>query len=140
MTELEQDRHRRATVSRFFAALQAGDYAGLQEILTADAVTRWPQTGERMTSALSCVRVYENYPGGPPTYVVQRVSGGGDVWVAELLADYGAERWYTVSLIEFDGLRIARMTDYFGPSLPAPAWRAAWVELDETAATPVEAS
>ena len=53
MTELEQDRHRRATVSRFFTALQAGDYAALQEILTADAVTRWPQTGERMTSALS---------------------------------------------------------------------------------------
>jgi len=139
MTELEQDRHRRATVSRFFTALQAGDYAALQEILTADAVTRWPQTGERMTSALSCVRVYENYPGGPPTYVVQRVSGGGDVWVAELLADYGAERWYTVSLIEFDGLRIARMTDYFGPSFPAPAWRAAWVELDGATTVPVEA-
>ena len=139
MTGLQQDQHHRETVGRFFAALQTGDSAALQDILVPEAVTRWPQTGERMTSAMSCIRVYENYPGGPPSYTIQRVSGSGDVWVAELIADYGAERWYTVSLIEFDGARIARMTDYFGPSLPAPAWRAAWVELDE-AAVPAEAS
>lgn len=53
------------------------------------------------------------------------------MWVAELAADYGDERWYTVSIIEFDGSRIARMTDYFGSSLPAPEWRQAFVELEE---------
>ena len=30
--------------------------------------------------------------------------------------------------VEFDGARIARMTDYFGPSLPAPEWRQSLVE------------
>jgi hypothetical protein len=130
MTGLELDRQRRETVNRFFGAIQAGDYAVLQDVLTPDAITLWPQSGERMTSAMSCVRVYENYPGGPPSCGVQRISGGGDVWVAELKSDYGEERWYTVSVIEFDGARIARMTDYFGPSFPAPAWRAGWVELD----------
>jgi hypothetical protein len=130
MTDPELDPRRRATVSRFFAAIQAGDYAVLQEVLIPDAITRWPQSGERMTNAMSCIRVYENYPGGPPSYRVQRISGGGDVWVAELVADYGDGRWYTVSVIEFDGPRIARMTDYFGPSFPAPEWRAAWVERD----------
>ena len=44
---------------------------------------------------------------------------------------YGEEPWYGVSIVEFDGPRIARMTDYFGPAFPAPAWRAQWVELRE---------
>ena len=84
-----------------------------------------------MTGAMSCLRVYENYPGEPPAYAVHRISGEGDAWVAELVADYSDGRWYTVSVIEFEGAQIARMTDYFGPSLPAPEWRAAWVERDE---------
>lgn len=139
MTGPELDHQRRETVSRFFAAIQAGDYPVLQEVLTPNAITRWPQSGERMTSALSCVRVYQNYPGGPPKYRVERVSGGGDVWVAELVADYGEERWYTVSVIEFDGAQIARMTDYFGASLPAPEWREAWVEREESITLPIQA-
>ena len=79
---------------------------------------------------MSCVQVYRNYPGGPPRQQVSRVSGDGDVWVAELVADYGSERWHTVSVIEFDGPRIARMTDYFAPSFPAPDWRRPWVERE----------
>ncbi len=130
MTDLELDPQRHQTISRFFAAIQAGDYAVLQEVLTSDAITRWPQSGERMTSAMSCIRVYENYPGGPPSYAVERISGGGEVWVAVLESDYSDGRWYTISIIEFDGARIARMTDYFGPSFPAPEWRAALVERD----------
>lgn len=125
---------RRETISRFFAAIQAGDYPTLLEVLTPDAITRWPQSGERITGAMACVRVYENYPGGPPLYRVERIAGGGDVWVAELVGDYGDERWYTVSVVEFEGPRIARMTDYFGPSFPAPAWRQGLVER-EIAAT-----
>jgi hypothetical protein len=46
-------------------------------------------------------------------------------------ADYGDERWYIVSVIEFDGPRIARMTDYFGPKFPAPEWRREWVQLED---------
>ena len=131
MTDPTIDSQRRETIGRFFTAIESGDYSVLQEVLTADAITRWPQSGERMTGAMSCVRVYENYPGEPPAYAVQRISGEGDMWVAELVADYSDGRWYTVSVIEFDGVQIARMTDYFGPSFPAPEWRAAWVERDD---------
>ena len=62
---------------------------------------------------------------------MERISGGGDTWVAELAAEYGDERWHTVSIIEFDGPRISRMTDYFGPTYPAPEWRHALVELED---------
>ena len=126
-------------IERFFEAIQAGHYAVLQALLTPDAVTRWPQSGERITSAVACVRVYENYPGGPPTYRVQRVSGEGDTWVAETVGDYGDERWHMVSIFEFDGPRIARMTDYFAPSFPAPSWRQAWVERDDAPADAADA-
>ena len=58
------DPQRVETISRFFAAIQAGDYPVLMEVLTPDAITRWPQSGELITGAMACVRVYENYPGG----------------------------------------------------------------------------
>lgn len=136
MTERSDTSQQRAeTIERFFAAIQAGDYAVLLELLQPDAITRWPQSGERITGAMACVNVYQNYPGGPPDYRVQRITGQGDSWVAELTGDYGDERWYVVSLIEFDGPRIARMTDYFGPSFPAPAWREPWVEHEAPSAT-----
>ena len=130
MTDLELDDQRRETIRRFFSAIQAGDGQVLQEVLRPDALTRWPQSGERMTDAMSCIRVYENYPGGPPSFSISRISGSGQVWVAELVSTYGDERWYTVSVIEFEGVQIAGMTDYFGPSLPAPEWRSAFVELE----------
>jgi hypothetical protein len=131
MPDPQQDPQRRETIARFFTAIQDGEYSILREVLTPDAVTRWPQSGERMTGALSCIRVYENYPGGPPRYRVRRITGIGDVWVAELASDYGGETWHVISLIEFEGPRIARMTDYFGPSLPAPEWRQEWVERED---------
>ena len=119
------------TITRFFDAIAAGDSATLLAILTPDAVTHWPQSGERMTGAMSCVRVYENYPGGPPSFRIGRISGAGDTWVAEMVLMYGEQRWYGVSIVEFDGPRIAAMTDYFGTAFPPPAWREQWVERDD---------
>jgi hypothetical protein len=129
--ETELAARRAQTIARFFAALQAGDYPVLQEVLTPDAITRWPQSRERITGAMACARVYENYPGGPPTYHVQRISGEGAIWVAELVAEYGDDRWHAVSVIEFERPRIARMTDYFGPSFAAPEWRQSLVERED---------
>lgn len=119
------------TITRFFDAIAAGDSATVLEILTPDAVTRWPQSGERITGAMSCIRVHENYPGGRPQHRFERISGAGDTWVAEMALMYGEDPWYGVSIIEFEGRRIARMTDYFGPAFPAPAWRARWVERED---------
>ena len=133
-TDSDADTDQAQTIRRFFDAIAAADSATLLEILTPDAVTRWPQSGERMTGAMSCVRVHENYPGGPPSFDFVRISGAGDTWIAEMVMKYGDEPWYGVSIVEFDGPRIARMTDYFGPAFPAPAWRAQWVEREDATA------
>jgi hypothetical protein len=85
---------------------------------------------------MTCIRVYENYPGGPPTYRLRRILGEGRTRVAELEADYGAERWYVTSILEFEGDQIARITDHFGPTLPAPDWRRQYVDPSGAGATP----
>ena len=121
---------RRVAVGRYFTAIQRGDRDELMALLTPDAVTRWPQSGERITGATSCVRVHESYPGGPPKYRVNRITGAGEVWTAELVSDYNGETWYGLSVLEFRGTRIARMTDYFGQAFPAPEWRRDLVELE----------
>lgn len=134
LAQADLNRERRAAVDRYLDALQRGDASALQGVLTADAVTRWPQSGERITGSTSCARVHASYPGGPPTFRIERVSGDGDVWVVELVAEYDDERWYTVSVIRFIGWRISRITDYFGQSFPAPAWRQELVEMESAPA------
>ncbi len=121
---------RRRAVERYFEAIQRGDGDELTALLTADAVTRWPQSGERITGAMSCIRVHQSYPGGPPKYRLNRVIGAGDVWTAELVSEYGDEQWWALSVLEFRGPRIAQMTDYFGQAFPAPEWRRDMVELE----------
>jgi SnoaL-like domain len=64
-------------VERYFTAIQEGDTEALTELLTPEAVTSWPQTGERITGAQACIRVYQNYPGGPPRVQLKRIVGGG---------------------------------------------------------------
>ena len=115
-------------VERYFAAIESGEYGALEALLSPDSVTSWPQSGETITGALACIRVYQNYPGGPPTPRLARISGKGDVRIAELIVEYGADRWYVTSIFEFSGHRIARVTDYFGPILPAPDWRHEYVD------------
>lgn len=128
--EPDHDAERSATIGRFFGAIQAGDYPALLDVLEPDAITRWPQSGERITGAMSCVRVYEGYPDGPPSFDILAITGHGDSWVAELASDYGNERWFMVSVIEFAGPKITRMTDYFAPTFAAPDWRRDLVELE----------
>jgi hypothetical protein len=103
--------------------MRAGDVETLQQVLTPGAVTRWPQSGEQVTGATSCIRIFTTYPGGPPAVRVDRVLGAGDVWVAELTTDYGSERWYLTVVAELEGGLIARLTEWFAPQLPAPEWR-----------------
>ena len=135
-TASEAGDERTQAARAFLEAITNGDYARMETILTPDAVTRWPQSGELMTGAMACIRVYENYPGGPPVYRLRRIVGEGSTRTAELEADYGAERWYVTSILEFEGDRIARLTDYFAPTLPAPDWRRELVDPAGAVARP----
>jgi hypothetical protein len=118
----------RATLERTIAAMFAGDIDGSTEAMADDAVVEWPQSGERIVGRQACSLVYKNYPGGPPTYDLRRISGSGDLFVVEALGHYGPDKTYMTSIIEFRGGQIARQTDYFSNPFEAPAWRSQWVE------------
>jgi hypothetical protein len=121
----------RATLKRSLTALFGGDVEGAMADMADDAVVEWPQSGERMVSKQACTLVYQNYPGGPPTYVLGRVSGGGDLFVAESTGQYGPDKVHAVSIVEFRDGKIAKQTDYFASPFEAPAWRSEWVERME---------
>lgn len=121
----------RAILERTLAAMYAGDVDGAVEAMADDAVVDWPQSGERIVGKESCSLVFKNYPGGSPNYELRRISGGGDLFVIEAIGQYGPDKFYVTSIIEFRDGKIARQTDYFASPFEAPAWRAQWVERME---------
>jgi hypothetical protein len=54
---VNQPSSRAAAVERFLEAIRAGEYGTLEEVLMSNAITRWPQSGEQITGAMSCIRV-----------------------------------------------------------------------------------
>jgi hypothetical protein len=64
-------------------------------------------------------------------FTVQRMVGGGDLWVTEFILRYDGKPSYTVSIMEFRGDKVARETQYFADPFEASASRAQWVERME---------
>jgi ketosteroid isomerase-like protein len=117
----------RATVERYWPSLQGGDFAAVTELYHEDAVQEWPQSGERVVGRANIMAINENYP-GLPAGTVRRITGAGDLWIAELTLDYGGDRYESVAILEMRDGRIARETDYFAEPFEAPQWRAQWVQ------------
>ena len=121
----------RAVVEQMMAAMQAGDIPAATANLADDAVVEWPQSGERIVGRDACKTVYLNYPGGPPSYEVRRITGEGDHFTVEAVGDYGGQKTLTVMLVELRDGKVVRQTDYWSDPFEAPAWRAQWVERME---------
>ena len=123
----------RAVLDRMVSAMINGDVESATAELADDAVVEWPQSGERISGRQACFTVYSNYPGGPPHYEVKRVSGGGDTFFVEAVGDYGGQKVYMTSVVEFRNGKIARQTEYFADPFEPPAWRMEWVDRIEQA-------
>ena len=61
-------------------------------------------------------------------FAVQRIVGGGDLWITEYILSYDGKPSYTVSIMEFSGDKVTRETQYFADPFEADAWRAQWAE------------
>ena len=122
----------RATLERTIAAMFAGDIDGSTEAMADDAVVEWPQSGERIVGRQACTLVYKNYPGGSPSYELRRISGSGDLFVVEAIGQYGPDKSYMTSIVEFRDGQIVKQTDYFASPFEAPGWRSQWVDRMET--------
>lgn len=118
-----------ALIEQHYEDMLAGDEAAFTALIQDDFVQDWPQSGERVRGKEACLNIARNYPGGPPRIGLERISGEGDHWVVEATARYpdGVD-YHVVAILELRDGKVARETDYFGPSYPAPEWREQWVE------------
>jgi ketosteroid isomerase-like protein len=118
----------RATVERYFAAVSAKDFEALDTIRHDEFVQEWHQMNERTRGRVNARQINEHHP-GLPRAKVKRILGADDYWVAETTLTYGdGSVWDAVNIFEFRDGKVVRQTDYFCQPLPAPAWRAQWVE------------
>jgi hypothetical protein len=122
-----RDEEIRAALDQHWAASDVNDFETEHRIYHEDAVLDYPQSGERTRGR----RNIQNQRASQPSkkqFTVQRITGGGDLWVTEYILTYDGKPSYTVSIMEFAGDKVARETQYFADPVPAPAFRAQWVE------------
>src|SRR3712207_1449377 len=72
--------------------------------------------------------ILDNYPGRPNIIDHSFKLGGGELGVAELIAEYDGERVYACQAVELEDGKVKRVRAYFGGPFEAPQWRAQWVE------------
>ena len=126
-----RDQEIRAELDQHWAASDANDFETEHRIYHEDAVLEYPQSGER-TRGRSNIQGQRASQPSKKQFSIQRIIGGGDLWVTELILTYDSKPTYTVSIMEFSGDKVARETQYFADPFVAPAWRAQWVERMDT--------
>ncbi len=126
-----RDREIRAALDQHWAASDANDFETEHFIYHEDAVLEYPQSGERTRGRSNIQNQRANQP-SKKRFTVRRIIGGGDLWVTELIVTYDGKPSYTVSIMEFRDVKVARETQYFADPFAAPASRAQWVERMDT--------
>lgn len=121
------EREIRALLDRHWVASDANDFETEHDIYREDAVLEYPQSGERIRGRRNIQASRAAQP-NQKRFTVRRILGAADLWVTEFILSYDGQSSYTVSVMEFDGGKVARETQYFGdPFQPGPS-RAQWVE------------
>ena len=122
-----RDQQIRAALDQHWAASDANDFETEHRIYHEDAVLEYPQSGERIRGRRN-IQITRSIQPNKKRFTVQRIIGGGDLWITEFILSYDDKPSYTVSIMEFRGGKVARETQYFADPFPAPASRAQWVE------------
>ena len=97
------------------------------ELRHEDYVMEMPQSGERIRGRQKMREFQEAYP-NPPSMQLRRVLVRDELWVAELVSDYGEQVYDVALIIELRDGKMWRDTRYYAEPFEAPEWRAQWVE------------
>jgi ketosteroid isomerase-like protein len=120
----------RATVERYFAAINARDVGAIVADLAEDAEWSWPGSGEVIRGRPTIETVVARTP-TLPHVLVHRIVGGPELVAAVWTADYGdGVPWRNISLFEFRDSLIVAKTDGFGSAFEPPAWRRELVSVE----------
>ena len=123
------------------------DWDRLGDVVDADAIFEYPQSGERFRGIENIRATFENYPNlGPgtshleeiiggttyaltPSYTVIGIDGSGDRGTAVIRIQYpDGSWWWAVNLYELRNGRISRSRTFFAEDFEAPDWRAPYRE------------
>jgi hypothetical protein len=117
----------RAALQQHWTASDANDFAAEHQIYDDQAVLEYPQSGERIRGRQKIEGSRMAQP-NKKHFVVRRLMGSGGLWISEVVITYDEQPVYVVSIMEFEGDKVVRETQYFGePFEPGPS-RARWVE------------
>ena len=122
-----QEEQIRAALDQHWAASDANDFETEHRIYLEDAVLEYPQSGERTRGRANIQSQRAGQP-NKKRFSIRRIVGSGELWVTEFILTYDGKPSYTVSVMEFQGDKVARETQYFADAFAAPAFRAQWVE------------
>ena len=122
-----RDEDVRVALQRHWAASDANDFAAEHSIYAAEAVLEYPQSGERLSGPRNIQAARMAQP-NRKRFRVRRILGCGELWISELVLSYDDQPVYVVSIMEFEGPKVVRETQYFGDPFPPAPSRAQWVE------------
>jgi SnoaL-like domain len=121
-----RDQEIRDALARHWAASDSGDLATEHDIYLEDAVLDYPQSRERILGRHN-IQTSRSVQPNNKRFTVHRILGSGDVWVSELVLTYDGQPYYTVSIMEFRGVKVAHETQYFAGPFAAGESRKRWV-------------
>ncbi|HEX3476222.1 MAG TPA: nuclear transport factor 2 family protein [Kofleriaceae bacterium] len=125
------DRENRATLERHWTASEAGDYQVEHDLYQDDAALEYPQSGERIRGRPNIQAARALHP-AKRHFRIDRILGGGDLWVTEYVITYDGKPLNTVSIMEFHEGKVTRETQYFAEPFEPPAYRAGFVERSDS--------
>jgi hypothetical protein len=117
----------RAALDRHWAASDASDFDTEHEIYLDDAVLEYPQSGERVVGRRN-IQITRSIQPNRKRFAIRRILGAGSLWITEYVLTYDGKPSHTVSIMEFEGVKVALETQYFASPFIASALRARWVE------------
>ncbi len=127
-----RDQQIRAALDQHWAASDANDFEAEHRIYHEAAVLEYAQSGERIRGRLN-IQITRSIQPNKKRFTVQRILGGGDLWITELILSYDGKPSYTVSITEFRGDEVARETQYFADPFESNPALAQYVERVDTA-------
>jgi hypothetical protein len=126
-----RDQQIRAALDQHWVASDADDFETEHLIYHEDAVLEYPQSGERIRGRRN-IQITRSIQPNKKRFAVQRIVGGGDLWITEFILSYDGKPSYTVSIMEFSGEQVVRETQYFADPFEASPARAQYVEGIDT--------
>jgi hypothetical protein len=122
-----KDGEMRAALEHHWAASEQKDFVLEHEIYREDAVLEYPQSGERIRGRHDIQASRFAQP-NEKHFAVRRIVGAANLWVTEFVLTYDGRPSYAVSIMEWEGGKVARETQYFADGFEPGPSRAQWVE------------